>query len=61
MEILYIIGFFIAIGLISAFFSWVGELIEKHKSKIRDQVLSDYQGEYDIQGEIKKYRIFEFK
>jgi len=56
MEILYIIGFFIAIWLIGAFFSWIGELIEKHKSKIRDQVLSDFQREYDIQGEIKKYQ-----
>lgn len=56
MEILYIIGFFIAIWLIGAVCSWIGELIEKHKSKIRDKVLSDFQKEYDIQGEIKKYQ-----
>ncbi len=54
--ILYIVGFCVAIWLIGTFFSWIGELIENHRVKIRDQVLSDFQKKVDVQSEIKKYQ-----
>ncbi|MBU1901445.1 topoisomerase DNA-binding C4 zinc finger domain-containing protein [Patescibacteria group bacterium] len=54
--ILYLIGFYVAIWLIGAFFSLIGKLIENHRAKIRDQVLSDFQKEINVQSVIKEYK-----
>src|SRR3989339_814056 len=53
IAIIIIYGIFAIIG---AFFSWVGKINEKRKEDIRNQVIENFQKNFDIKSEIEKYK-----
>lgn len=56
LGILIIVGFYLGIAAIGAFFSWIGKIWSQHRSKIRDEVLIDVEKKIDIQKEIEKFK-----
>lgn len=56
MEILYLVGIFFGFWLIGNFFSWIGDVIDNHKARVRDRVLSDFLQHTDLTSELNKYK-----
>jgi len=56
MEFIVFISIIFIIGIIGAIVSWIGDLIDKWKSKVRDDVAEEVLKNRDIKKEISVYK-----